>query len=58
MATDLYGSSAKRNAVAAAGQGDNSIRLKKRPKRPEKGPESKFATSICMNSEKGPDLQG
>ena len=33
----------------------NSIK-KGTEKRPEKGPESKFATSICMNSEKEPGL--
>ena len=41
-------------------QGGNSIALEKGPKkaqkRPEKGPKSKFATSICMNSEKEPGL--
>ena len=33
----------------------NSIK-KSDEKRMEKGPESKFATSICMNSEKDPGL--
>ena len=38
-------------------QGGDSIALKKgTEKRSEKGPESKFATSICMNSEKEPSL--
>ena len=37
-------------------KGGNSIALKRHEKRPEKGPESKFATSICMNAEKGPGL--
>ena len=36
--------------------GGNSKALKKgTEKRPEKGPESKFATSICMNPEREPD---
>ena len=32
--------------------GGDSIVLKRDRKRPEKGPKSKFAASICMNSEK------
>ena len=39
------------------GLGGDSIAYKKgTEKRTEKGPESQFATSICMNSEKEPGL--
>ena len=52
----LYSGPQRKNPSVSL-QGGNSIALKKGPeKRPEKGPESKFATSICMNSKKEPGL--
>ena len=45
----------ERDVVQSPGWRFNSIK-KGTEKRTEKGPESKFATSICMNSEKEPGL--
>ena len=41
-----------RNQVPGNPRGRFNSIQKRNEKRPEKGPESKFATSICMNSEK------